>query len=318
MKKDYTVALYNKDYDNIKELVARGKMRRYFGGNLKWSERESFGILFGAFLCFAFSYLIPVFLGKSGLDPDGIQWTSRFLIAGGIVVLIKGFYDIRKDAKKVRDPVTDDECDECFRNDMAGIIIKARKVLSENIPALKEGYEDIESLELHVVTGPEDRSANVNLPLLMVVGENGIIRCSNYSVLVIAFGKEDLYIYQCVYNMRDGSVRREHAYRCPNDIFRNAEIRRDEKNVLTGSSKPKLHKLLEFVISTDNAEAVGEGEAELAITVADLTCEERSGGRFSLKSAEEAVEKLMKIRGCSPVPRRSAEIVGNSPEDRNN
>ncbi len=318
MKKDYTVALYNKDYDNIKELVTRGKMRRYFGGHLKWSERESFGILFGAFLCFAFSLLIPVFLGKSGLDPDGIQWASRFLMAGGIVVLIKGFYDIQKDSKKVRDPVTDEECDECFRNDMAAIIIKARKVLAENIPALKEGYEDIETLEIHVVAGPEDRTANVNLPLLMVVGENDVIRYSNNSVLVIAFGKEDFYIYQCVYNMRDGSVRREHAYRCPHDIFRKAEIRRAEKDVLTANNKPKRHKVLEFVISTDNAEAAGEGEDELAITVADLTCEERSGGRFSLTSAEEAVEKLIKIRGCSPVPRRSAEIVGNSPEDRIN
>ena len=309
MKKDYTVALYNEDYDNIKELVARGKMRSYFGGRLKWSERESFGVVFGALLCFAFSLLIPIFLGKSGLDPDGLLWTSRFLMAGGVVILIKGFYDIMKDSKKVRAQITDEECDACYNSDMSGIITKAKKVLSENIESLREGMEDIETLELHVVSGPEDRPANVNLPLLMVVGEDNIIRASNYGVIVIAFGKEDYYIYQCVYNMRDGSVRREHAYICPHRIFKDAEIRSIEKEVLIADRKPQQHKILEFVIHTANTEETRDQENELAITVADLTCEEQTGGKFNRTGAEEAVAKLMKIRGCSPVPERSTVIV---------
>jgi len=304
MKKDYTVALYNEEFDNSKELAARGRMRRYFGGRPKWSERESFGIVFGAFLCFAFSLLLPVLLGKSGFDPDGIRWTSRFLMAGGVVILIKGFYDIRKDLKKEVAAVTDSECDACFEFDMAGIIKKAKKVLAENIGVLKEAGEDIENMELAVVSGPEDRTANVNLPLLMVVGEDGFMRASNYAVLVIAFGRSDLYIYQCVYNMRDGSVKKEHAYRCPHGNFDFAEIRNAERKVMMADNRSQLHRLLEFVIHTVEGE-----ETELAIPIADLTAEQQSGGKFNLADAEAAMEKLMKIRGCSPVPRRSTEIV---------
>ena len=290
MKKDYTVALYREDYDHVEELVRRGRMRRYFQGPTKWHQRESVGIVFGGFLSFALGLLIQPLLMNSGLNPMGIKAASFVLILGGSIFLIKGYLEVKKDGEKVLEEVSDEEWEACFHYDLGGIRLKAEKVMGENLARFVEGQEPMEGLEWFTVTGPNDWSANSNLPFLMTVGMDGKIRSSNHSVLVFALGEEHFYIYQCTYNMRDGSIKREHAYTVAYDDFTGAEIRQVEKDVQVKERKVAVHQALEFVIHTE-----GEDGGELAIIISDLDTEKQARGTFDISSAQEAVVRLNQL-----------------------
>ncbi len=290
MKKEYTVALFREDYDHVEELVRRGRMRRYFLGPTKWHQRESVGVVFGGFLSFALGLMIQPLLMNSGLNPTGVKAASFVLILGGSIFLIKGYLEVKKDGEKATTEIPDEEWEHCFQYDLGGIRLKAEKVLSENLARFVEGREQMEDLEWITVTGPNDWSANSNLPFLMTVGLDGKIRSSNHSVLVFALGPEHFYLYQCTYNMRDGSIKREHAYTVAYQDFAGAEIRQTEKDVQVKERKVDAHQALEFVIHTE-----GDEGGELAIVISDLDTETMARGTFDISSAQEAVIRLNQL-----------------------
>lgn len=290
MKKEYTVALFNEDYNHIEELIRRGRMRRYFQGSPKWHQRESVGVVFGGVLSLAFGLFIPILLGNSGLNPMGLKAASFVLILGGAFLLVKGYLEVNKDYKKVYDEIPDEEWEKCFQYDLMGIKIKAEKLLSEKLDNFINGVEVIEELETLVVTGVDDWSSNPNLPMLMTMGGDGIIRPSNLGVMIIFLGKEHFYVYQCSYNMRSGSIRREHAYTCSYEDFLGAEIREGEKKTLVTDKKIVNHRVLEFVLSFQKEE-----REELILVISDIDTEEGAGGKFDIRGSEKALERMNQV-----------------------
>lgn len=326
MKKEYTVALFNEDYEHVEELIRRGRMKRYFVGAPKWHQRESVGVVFGGVLSLAFGLFIPTLLMNSGLNPNGLKAASLILILGGTFLLIKGYFEASKDYKKVYEEVPDEEWDQCLSYDLQGIQLKAKGLLSEKIVNFIEGLESIEDLETIVITGPDDWASNPNLPMLMTLGGDGILRSSNLGVMVIFLGKDHFYVYQCSYNMRNGSVKRECAYTCPYEDFLGAEIRQGEKKTLVTDKKIVKHKMLEFVLrfkekeqeiqgvcenqeveeseeaqkiqaSKETHEIQGEEENkdELSVLISDLDTELGSGGKFDIEDAEKALKRMNQI-----------------------
>ena len=290
MKKEYTVALFNEDYNHIEELIRRGRMRRHFQGSPKWHQRESVGVVFGGVLSLAFGLFIPILLGNSGLNPMGLKAASFVLILGGAFLLVKGYLEVNKDYKKVYDEIPDEEWEKCFQYDLMGIKIKAQKLLSEKLDNFINGVETIEELETLVVTGVDDWSSNPNLPMLMTMGGDGIIRPSNLGVMIIFLGKEHFYVYQCSYNMRSGSIRREHAYTCSYEDFLGAEIREGEKKTLVTDKKIVNHRVLEFVLSFQKEE-----REELILVISDIDTEEGAGGKFDIRGSEKALERMNQV-----------------------
>lgn len=292
MKKEYTVALFNEDYDHVEELIRRGRMRRYFQGPPKWHQRESVGVVFGGLLSLAFGLFIPILLGNSGLNPMGLKAASFILVLGGAFLLVKGYLEVNKDYKKVYDEIPDEEWEKCLSYDLQGIKGKAKGLLSEKLDNFINGRETIEDLETLIVTGVDDWASNPNLPMLMTMGEDGIIRPSNLGVMIIFLGKEHFYVYQSSYNMRSGSVRREHAYTCAYEDFLGAEIRKGEKRTLVTDKKIVNHKILEFVLFFQKEE-----REELSLVISDIDTEKGTGGKFDISTSEKALERMNQIPG---------------------
>ena len=317
MKKEYTVALFNEDFDHVEELIRRGRMRRYFQGAPRWHQRESIGVVFGGVMSLAFGIFIPILLGNAGLNPMGLKVASGVLILGGAILLIKGYLEVGKDRKKVYEEVPDEEWEKCFKYDIEGIKLKAKALLSEKLANFVDGVESIENLEIIVVTGPDDWASNPNLPMLMTLGEDGVIRASNLEVMLIFLGKNHFYVYQASYNMRSGSIRREHAYTCPYEKFLGAEIREGEKRTLVTDKKIVNHRVLEFVLLFKNEEEAiqetqgaqeiqklqeaveiqedEENENELLLVISDIDTEEGTGGKFDIEDSEKAVERMKEV-----------------------
>ena len=292
MKKEYTVALFNEDYDHVEELIRRGRMRRYFQGPPKWHQRESVGVVFGGLLSLAFGLFIPILLGNSGLNPMGLKAASFILVLGGAFLLVKGYLEVNKDYKKVYDEIPDEEWEKCLSYDLQGIKGKAKGLLSEKLDNFINGRETIEDLETLIITGVDDWASNPNLPMLMTMGEDGIIRPSNLGVMIIFLGKEHFYVYQCSYNMRSGSVRREHAYTCSYEDFLGGEIRKGEKRTLVTDKKIVSHKILEFVLFFQKEE-----QEELSLVISDIDTEKGTGGKFDISTSEKALERMNQILG---------------------
>lgn len=290
MKKEYTVALFNEDYDHVEELVRRGRIRRYFQGASKWHQKESVGVVFGGVLCLGFGIFIPILLMNSGLNPSGLKAASTVLILGGAILLIKGYLEVAKDHKKVYEEVPDEEWEKCYRYDIEGIKSKAKTILSEKLDNFINDVESIEDLETVVITGPDDWASNPNLPMLMTLGEDSIIRSSNLGVMIIFLGKDHFYVYECSYNMRSGSIRREFAYTCLYDEFLGAEIREGEKKTLISDKKIVNHRILEFVLKFNK-----EKEEELTLLVSDIDTEEGTGGKFDIEDSKEALEIMNRV-----------------------
>ncbi|MDX9888664.1 MAG: hypothetical protein RBS51_05285 [Anaerovoracaceae bacterium] len=292
MKKEYTVALFNEDYDHVEELIRRGRMRRYFQGPPKWHHRESVGVVFGGLLSLAFGLFIPILLMNSGLNPMGLKAASFILVLGGAFLLVKGYLEVTKDYKKVYEEIPDEEWEKCLSYDLNGIMVKAKGLLSEKLDNFINGVEAIEELETLIVTGVDDWASNPNLPLLMTMGQDGVIRPSNLGVMIIFLSKEHFYVYQCSYNMRSGGVRREHAYTCAYEDFLGAEIRKGEKRTLVTDKKIVNHKILEFVLFFQKEE-----QEELSLVISDIDTEKGTGGKFDISASEKALERMNQIVG---------------------
>ena len=146
-----------------------------------------------------------------------------------------------------------------------------------------------------LVKGPRDYVYNVNLPLQFKLGADGIIRYSNFSVMALYFGKENLYIYTCIFNMRSGISKYQHTYECP---YREIQFVRFEDRILkeVNQKNKEVEQNLQFFVINS-----GSGEHdELAIPVQDYDTMKRLNGKFDISDAELANEILNnKIKGVN-------------------
>jgi hypothetical protein len=145
----------------------------------------------------------------------------------------------------------------------------------------------LDKMEMILVKGPRDYSAFTNLPLLWKLGEDGKLRYSNFSVMALYFGEETLYIYTCIFNMRNGTPKFHHTYECPYDEIRFAGFEDRTVETVNQSNKSVAQSLKMLVIDA------GEGENErLSMPVADYDIMKKYGGTIDISDAEDAVRIL--------------------------
>jgi len=275
-----------KEQDQVKELLRRGAIRHYFLGPENLWSREGFGIVVGGLLTIFFGgYIFPqvILYANSSLDLNTVSWV---MTAIGVVVLGKGLFEMIKESKKENIPVSDQTHDEILERDLEDLKKTSREFLIQNIPQLGQ-EEPIDEMEKILVKGPRDYVHNVNLPLEWKLGEDGILRYSNFSVMALYFGKEKLYIYTSIFNMRNGTSKFQHAYECPYQQIRFVGF--SDKTVETVNQKNKsvVMNLKMFVIDA------GENENDkLSMPVADYDILKKMGGTIDDKDAEEAIRMI--------------------------
>lgn len=216
MKTKDQITVWNADFDRFQETITRGRYRKYFfGPKPLWKERESTGIIFGAILCFFFGWFIVPYIGHAaGLDPLGLKLAMIVLTIGGILILIRGLFRIKEEKAKTYTPIKDEEFDRYFQYDISGIKNKSKAFLRENIADFASSGNDLDSVEPFVLYSAEEYSSNVNLPLMVKCGDDGLIRASNLFFMLIYPFDDICYIYTCYANLFDGTAKFEHAYDC--------------------------------------------------------------------------------------------------------
>lgn len=278
------------EQEQVKELLRRGSIRHYFCGPETIWTREGFGIVVGGVLSIFFGGVIFPKLFLYSNNSAVLKTVCWIMTAVGIVVLGKGLYEMYKESRMESKPVPDRVHDEILEHDIAGLKTTSKKMLEEHIPAMKGGFDEMEML---LVKGPRDYSAFTNLPLLWKLGEDGKLRYSNFSVMAMYFGKETVYIYTCIFNMRNGKAKYHHTYECPYNQIRFAGF--EDRAVETANQNNKNVTLNLKMLFID----AGEGENDkLSMPVADYGIIKRYGGILDISDAEEAVRILnAKMKG---------------------
>lgn len=272
------------EQEQVKELLRRGSIRHYFCGPETIWTREGFGIAVGGALAIFFGGVIFPRLFLFSSNSAVLKIVCWIMTVAGIVVLGKGLYEMYKESRMESKPVPDRVHDEILEHDIAGLKTTSKKMLEEHIPAMKGSFDDMEML---LVKGPRDYTAFTNLPLLWRLGEDGNLRYSNFSVMALYFGNEILYIYTCIFNMRNGTAKFHHTYECPYDQIRFAGFEDRTVETVSQSNKTAVQHLKMLVIDA------GEGESDkLSMPVADYDIMNKYGGTIGFGDAEEAVRIL--------------------------
>jgi len=155
--------------------------------------------------------------------------------------------------------------------------------------------ESINEMEMLIVKGPRDYVASVNLPLRWRLGEDGMLRYSNFSVMALYFGKEDLFIFTSIFNMRDGISKFHHTYECPYHKIRFAGLEDKTVETVTQQNKSVVQNLRMLVIDAGDDENV-----KLSMPVADYDIAKKFNGTIDNSDAEEAVSVLTnKLKGVN-------------------
>ncbi|MEL7655002.1 MAG: hypothetical protein AAGU75_03730, partial [Bacillota bacterium] len=270
----------------VKELLSRGQSRHYFLGPENMWTREGFGIVVGGALTIFFGgFIFPqiILYSNSSLNLDKISWV---VTAIGIVVFGKGLYQMVKESRMDCKPVPDKVHDEILEYDIAGLKETSKSKLKENIPRLNQ-EEPIDEMELIFVKGPRDYVHNTNLPLTFKLGEDGKLRYSNFSVMVFYFGKENLYIYTSIFNMRNGTSNFQHTYECPYEKIRFVGFEDKTVETVSQQNKSVVQNLKMLVIDA------GDGENDkLSMPITDYDITKKLNGTMDNSDAEEAVRMI--------------------------
>ena len=276
----------SEEQEQVKELLRRGTIRHYFLGPETMWTREGFGIVVGGALTTFFGgFLFPkLFLYSSNsATMEKLCWA---MTAIGIIILGKGIYTMLKESRIENKPISDEAHDEILEHDIAGLKKTSKLMLEKHIPVLKD-EESLDSMEMLLVKGPRDYSAFSNLPLAWKLGEDGRLRYSNFSAMALYFGNETLYIYTCIFNMRNGTPKFYHTYECPYDQIRRADFEDRTVETANQNNKAVTQNLKVLVI-----DAGDEEEDKLAIPVADYDVMKKYNGSIDIRDAEEAVRRI--------------------------
>lgn len=274
------------EQEQVKELLRRGVVRHYFlGPETMWTQ-ESFGVFVGGALAVFFGGLIFPKLFFYSSNSEVLKIVCWLMTAVGLVLCLKGILGMLRESKKKNEPISDRDYDEILQRDLEGLVETAKSELKGNIPQLKED-EPIDEMESILVKGPRDYVHNVNLPLVWRLGSDGLLRYSNFSVMVLFFGSEKLYLYTSIFNTRNGTSKFSHVYECPYHKIRSVCMEDRVVETVNQQNKSVIQNLNMLVIDA------GDDEREkLAITVADYDAMKRYGGKIDVSTAEKAVVEI--------------------------
>lgn len=289
MKTRDQITVWNADFDRFQETITRGRYRKYFfGPKPLWKERESTGIMFGAILCFLFGWFIIPYLGNAaGLNPLGLRLAVIVLTLGGILILIRGLFKIKEEKTKAYTPVSDDEFDRYFQYDISGIKNKSKAFLRENISGLAASGNDINSVEPFILHSAEEYSSNVNLPLMVKCGDDGLIRASNLFFMLIYPFDDICYIYTTYANLFDGTAKFEHAYDC-----KYTSIESVNYEDITFSTVTQKRQEVEMNTKTLSIKAKEGNTSRVSVNIIDYDIIKKTGGHFDETEAFKAYEFL--------------------------
>lgn len=274
------------EQEQVKELLRRGAIRHYFlGPESIWSQ-EGFGVFVGGALAVLFGgFILPrLFLHSS--NSEVLKIVCWIMAAVGAGLCVRGVLRMYRESQAEKKQIPDHVHDEILACDMERLKKTSIKVLNENIPETKDGAR-FDEMEMLLVKGPREYSSNVNLPLVWKLGDDGRLRYSNFSVMALYFGREILYLYTCIFNMRNGTARFHHTYTCPYDMIRFAGFEDGISETVTQNNKKLEQNLKMLVIDA------GEGESDkLSMPVADYDVMKRYNGTIDISDAETAVKML--------------------------
>lgn len=278
------------EQEQVKELLRRGAIRHYFLGPENIWTQEGFGIFVGGVLALLFGgFILPrLFLHSS--NNEMLKVICWIMAAAGIVLCVKGAFAMYRESKAEKKPVPDHVHDEILEHDLECLKSISITKLRENIPEQKTG-EPYDEMDRILVKGPQEYSSNANLPLVWRLGGDGVLRYSNFSVMALCFGKDTLYIYTCIFNLRNGTARFHHTYTCPYEKIRYAGFEDSVTETVTQNNKSLQQNLKMLVIDA------GEGENEkLSMPVADYDVMKRYGGIIDISAAEQAAKAINEKR----------------------
>ena len=287
VQEDLHVKAVSREQEQVKELMRRGSIRHYFLGPENIWSQEGFGtVMGGLFTATLGGIILPKLLlySNSSIALDYVCW---IMTAAGILIGGSGVYKMLKESKIERKPVPDKVYDEILEYDIAGLKETSKCVLKENISRLKE-EENIDDMEMLFVKGPRDYVHNVNLPLLWKLGDDGKLRYSNFSVMVVYLGQDNLYIFTSIFNMRNGTSKFQHTYECPYEKIRFAGFEDRVVETVNQQNKALVQNLRMLVIDA------GDGEDDkLSMPVADYDIQNKLNGTIDNLDAEEAVKIII-------------------------
>lgn len=276
-----------KEQEQIQELLRRGAVRHYFLGPENIWSQEGFGTVVGGVLTgFLGGILLPKLFLYSNTNA-ALQYMCWLMTAAGIFLILKGLHGMKKEYRVQQKQVSDQTFDEILAYDLVKLGDISKALLKENIPKLAE-EENLEQMEMVLVRGPRDYVHNVNLPLLWKQGEDGFLRYSNFSVMALYFGNENLYIYTSIYNMRNGTSKFQHTYECPYDKIRYTRLEDRVIDTVNQKNKAISGKLQVLVINAGDRE-----EDELVIPVRDYDLMEQMQGDLDICDAETAIQLII-------------------------
>lgn len=289
MKTNAQITVWNADFDRFQETITRGRYRKYFlGSRPVWKERESTGIFFGAILCFFFGWFIVPYVGHAaGLNPLGLKLAAIVLTLGGVLVLIRGLFKTKEENAKTYTPIKDEEFDRYFRYDVSGIKNKSKAFLKESIADLDSSGNDLNDVEPFVLYSAEAYSSNVNLPLMVRCGDDGLIRVSNLFFMLLYPFHDICYIYTAYVNLFDGTAKFEHAYDCK---FTSIESVGYED--VTFSTVTQQRKEVEMHTKTLYIKAKEGNTSRVSVNIIDYDIMKSTGGYFDETEALRAYEFL--------------------------
>ncbi len=274
-----------KEQDQVKELLRRGTVRHYFTGPESIWTKEGFGIVVGGLLTTGFGlFIFPSIIQYLGTSQK-LEILCMLLVITGTMFCIKGVYQMIQDGKMRREPVSDEVFDQILAHDLEELKKISQKSIEESCQEYRDEIKNID--EFVLVKGPRDYVYNVNLPLLMKVGEDNKVRYSNFSLMALFLGKERAFLFTSIYNMRDGKSKFHHVYECPYGEMRFVGFRDQKTETINQKGKSLSQNLKVMVIDA------GEGEHDtLSIPVADYDFIQKNGGFFDMGDAQKAVEIL--------------------------
>lgn len=295
-EKIVSIASYNdKEYEQFLENITRVRYMKYFNGTEpRFKERESTGILTGAFLS-----LVVGVIGAPYLLKIGSHFSDRtilgFALIMAVTTVVLSFFGIRKlleEKKRVYKPVPDEEFDRYLDFDIKGLIVRARLLVTDKTPVLKNEEDSIMDVEPIVLYSAEGYSSNVNLPLLLKCGDDGFIRASNLYTMILFPTDKGMYINITYLNLCNGSAKFDRIYACPYEDVGDITYEDREYAQISQSGKEELKRVKSFLITSDAGDT-----KEVGVDIVDYDIMEQYGGRFNEQPALDALKFLRKKAG---------------------
>lgn len=273
-----------RNQERRQEQVKRDQVEHYFlGPGPLWSQKGFAFVLVG---------LMILVLGAAAIREYSLSWRAdgaeAYLLwtafAVGILSLAKGSYDIYREQRKKRQPLSDDVFDEILALDLARIEDRSRECLHREVPE----FQQHGALPMVLVKGPREDLIRTKLPLLWKKGTDGFLRYSDLSIIALAFSEDVLYIYTCACNLRDGSIENEHTYSCLFSLIKYAALERRVYERSDRRNRPVIRSVEIFTINTENHK-----RQDLTIPVKDYQMMAELDGEMEISEAKEGVRRIM-------------------------